>query len=95
MRNIEGKNKQQLAAIRNQGERQLEGIKDQAERQLEAISNYGATNKSQKVKFDGEKNQKAKELVDEVGEISKKINTKSLYAFIQIEYHMILTNLGT
>ena len=61
LKNIEGKNEQHLVAIR-----------DQRERQLEAISNYGATSKSQKIKFDGGKNKKAKELVDEVGEISRK-----------------------
>ena len=86
LKNIEGKNEQQL-----------EAIKDPGQRQLEAISSYGATNKSQKVEFDSEKNQEAKELVDEVKEIEKveKLKTKSLYAVIQMEYHIILTNLGT
>ena len=53
LKNIEGKNEQQL-----------EAIKDQGERQLEAITSCDATNKSQKIEFDNEKNQQAKELVD-------------------------------
>ena len=41
-------------------------MKDRGERQLEAFSSYSATNKSQKIEFDNEKNQEAIELVDEV-----------------------------
>ena len=95
LRNIEGKNEQQLLAIRDQGEIQLEAIKDQGERQLEAISIYDATNKLQKIEFDSNKNQEAKNIVDEVEEMSRKIKTKSLYAFIQVEDHMILIVLET
>ena len=95
LRNIEGKNEQQLLVIRDQGEIQLEAIKDQGERQLEAISNYDATNKLQKIEFDSNKNQEAKNIVDEVEEMSRKIKTKSLYAFIQVEDHMILIVLET
>ena len=65
LKNIEGKNKQQL-----------EAIKDQGEKQLEANSSYGATNKSQKLEFDSEKNEKAKELVHEVKERSRTIKYK-------------------
>ena len=81
LKNIEGKNEQQLVAIRDQGERHLEAIKDQGERQLEAISNYGATNKSQEIKSDGGENQKAKELVNEVEEISRKNKNKKFVCF--------------
>ena len=95
LRNIEGKNEQQLLVIRDQGEIQLEAIKDQGERQLEAISNYDATNKLQKIEFDSNKNQEAKNIDDEVEEMSRKIKTKSLYAFIQVEDHMILIVLET
>ena len=70
MKNIEGKNEQQL-----------EAIKDQGERQLEEISRYDATNKSQKIEFDSEKNQEAKELVDEVKEISRKNKNKKFACF--------------
>ena len=70
LRNIEGKNEQQL-----------EAIKDQQERQLEAISSYGATNKSRKIEFDSEKNQEAKQLADEVKEISRKHKSKKLVCF--------------
>ena len=51
-------------------EQQLEVIKDQGERQLEAFSSYDVTNKSQKIAFGNDKNQEAKELADEVKEIS-------------------------
>ena len=64
LKNIEGKNEQQL-----------EAIKDQGERQLEEISSYVATNKSQKIEFDSEKNQKAKE------EISRKHKNKKFVCF--------------
>ena len=60
LKNIEGKNKQQLVAIKNQGERQLEAIRDQREKQLHAISSYSAANKSHTIEFDNEKNQEAK-----------------------------------
>ena len=59
-KNVESKNKDQLDAI-----------KDQGERQLEAISSYCATNKSQNIEFDNEKNQEAKEMVDEVNNIGR------------------------
>ena len=36
LKNIEGKNKDQLHAIRDQGEKQLDAIKDQGENQLDA-----------------------------------------------------------
>ena len=65
LENIEGKNEQQL-----------EVIKDQGERQLEAFSSYDAKNKSQKIEFGNEKNQEAKELADEVKEISLKNKNK-------------------
>ena len=53
-----------LKNIKGKNEQQLEAIKDQGERQLEAITSCDATNKSQKIEFDNEKNQQAKELVD-------------------------------
>ena len=37
LKNIEGKNKDQLDGIKDQGERQLEAIRDQGEKQLDAI----------------------------------------------------------
>ena len=58
-------------AIKNQGERQLEAIRDQEEKQLNAISSDSATNKSHKIEFCNEINQEAKELVNEVNEISR------------------------
>ena len=60
LKNTEDKNGQQLVAI-----------KDQGKRQLEALTSHGATNKSQKIEFRNEKNQEAKELVDEVSKISR------------------------
>ena len=67
LKNNECKNKEQLDEIKHQGERLLE-----------AISSYGATNKSQKIEFDSEKNQEAKELVHEVKEISRKNKYKKI-----------------
>ena len=37
LKNIEGKNEQQLEAISNQGEKQLDAIKNRREKQLDAI----------------------------------------------------------
>ena len=37
LKNIEGKNEDQLDAIRDQGEKQLDAIKNQGEKQLDAI----------------------------------------------------------
>ena len=70
LKNIEGKNEQQL-----------EATKDQGERQLEALSGYDATNKSQNIEFDIEKNQEAKELVDEIKEISRNNKNKTFACF--------------
>ena len=78
-----------LKNIESKNEQQLEAIKDQGERQLEAITSYGATNNSQKIEFDSERNQEAKELVDEVKEISRKNKNKKFACFLQIEHHMI------
>ena len=61
-----------LKNIESINEQQWEPIKGQGEKQLEAISSYSATNKSQKIESDSEKNQEAKELVDEVKKISRK-----------------------
>ena len=61
LKNIEGKNEQQL-----------EAIKDQGEGQLEAISSYNATKIDQKkkeIEFNNKKNQEAKEIVDDVNKI--------------------------
>ena len=43
MKNIEGKNKEQLGAIKDQGERQLAGIEDQKNKQLDAIEKQKKT----------------------------------------------------
>ena len=81
LKNVESKNDQQLEAIKDQGEKQLETIIDQRERQLDSISSNGATNKSQKIEFDNEKNQEAKELVDEVDKISRENKYKKFMCF--------------
>ena len=70
-----------LKNIESKNEQQLEAIKDRGEKQLEAISSYSATNKSQKVEFDSEKNQEAKELADEVKQISRKNQYKKFVCF--------------
>ena len=81
LKNAESKNEKQSVAIKDQGERRLEAIKDQRERQFEAISIYDATNKSPKIKFDNEKNQEAKEIVDEVNKISRENKYKKFVYF--------------
>ena len=48
---------------------------------FQTISSYDATNKSQKIEFDSEKNQEAKELVDEVKEISSTKKKKKFVHF--------------
>ena len=58
-KNIEGKNEQQLDAI-----------KDQDEKQPDALESHRATNKSHKIEFDNNENQEAKKLVDEVDRMS-------------------------
>ena len=70
LKSFEGKNEQQLVVI-----------KDQGERQLEALSSHGATNKSRKIEFDNEKNQEAKELVDEVSKKSRENKYKKFVCF--------------
>ena len=70
LKNIESKIKQQLEAIKHQGQRQLK-----------AVSSYGATNNLQKLEFDCEKNQEAKEVVDEGKEISRKNKNKKFVCF--------------
>ena len=81
MKNIEGKNEQQLTAIKNQGERQVEAIRYQGEKQLDAMSSYSATIKSHKIESDNEKNQEAKKLVNYVEEISTENKSKKSVCF--------------
>ena len=79
--NIEGKNEQQLVAIKDQGERQLQAIRSKGKKQLDAISSYGARNKSQKIEFEFKKYQKAKELVDEVNKMSRENEYQKFVCF--------------
>ena len=67
LKNIEGKNEQQLEAIRNQGEMQLETIRD-----------FNVTNRPKEIKFSGEKNEEQEALINEIKEIDKKIGVKVL-----------------
>ena len=71
LKNVESKNEQQLVAIKDQGKRQLEAIRDHREKQLDAIKSYSSTNKLHKIEFVDEKNQNAKELVDNIDKISR------------------------
>ena len=76
LENFESKNEQQLEAIKDQGKRQLEAIRDQGERQLDTIKSSTITNKSNKIEFNSEKNQEAKELVNEVYRVVKENKNK-------------------
>ena len=63
LKNVEGKNEQQL-----------EAIKDQGENQLDAIKNYGSKKESfKKLEFPDEKQQEINKLVDELRQINKKL----------------------
>ena len=52
LKNIEGKNEQQLEAIRNQGERQVE--------------DSSVTNRAKEIKFSDEKNEEQEALINEI-----------------------------
>ena len=76
LKNIEGKNEQQLEAIRNQGERQVE--------------DSSVTNRAKEIKFSDEKNEEQEALINEIKKIDRKNSSKSfimvrsnkkLYAF--------------
>ena len=82
MKNIESKTNQQL-----------EAIEDQKEKQLEIISSNTLADGSKRIEFKNKENQKSIELINGVINMAKKIKLKNLYAFIQIEDHMILINL--
>ena len=64
LKNIEGKNEQQLDAI-----------KDHGEKQLDAIKNYGA---KKELEFSDEKNQRAIELINKIKKAGKKVDYKKL-----------------
>ena len=66
LKNIEGKNEQQLEAIRNQGERQLEAIRD-----------FSVTSSPKEIKFSGEENEEQKALINEIKVIDRKSSSKS------------------
>ena len=68
--NIEGKNKDQLDAIKDQGERQLEGI-----------SSYSATNEPHRIEFGDRNNQESRKLVDEIKRINRENKNKKFVCF--------------
>ena len=66
LKNIKGKNEQQLEAIRDQGEKQLDAIK-----------NYGSKKESFKeLAFPDEKQQEINKLADELRQINKKLENE-------------------
>ena len=71
-----------LKNIKGKNEQQLEAIKDQGERQLEAMSSHdGTKKKKKKIELDSEKNQEVKELVNEAKEIRRKHTQKKFACF--------------
>ena len=66
LKNIEGKNEQELEAIRNKGERQLE-----------AIRNFSVTSRPKEIKFSGEKNEEQEALINEIKKMDRKNSSKS------------------
>ena len=70
MKNIKGKNEQQLQAIKNQGKKQSEIIKDQKEEQLDAINDQEGVSI-------GDKNRvKNKSIFETIAEVSKTKNAR-------------------
>ena len=65
LKNIEGKNEQQLEAIRDEGEKQLD-----------AIGKYDV-NRSQRIRFSNEEDKKAVELVGKIDKIIQLNRNKS------------------
>ena len=66
LNNTEGKNEQQLEAIKGQGERQLD-----------IISSYSATNKPHRIEFGNKNNQKVRKLVDKIKRKNKENKNKN------------------
>ena len=66
LKNIGGRNEQQLKVIRNQRERQLEAIRD-----------FSAINRPKEIKFSGEKSEEQKALTKEIKEIKRKNRSKN------------------
>ena len=67
LKNIEGKNEQQLEAIRDQGDRQLEAIKD-----------FSAPSKQKEITFGDEESQESKMLRYEIKKIDRRNRNKKL-----------------
>ena len=82
LKNIEGKNEQQLQAIRDQGERELDML------------GSNISDKSKKIKFICE-NSESVYLLEEVKKMIKENKNKNFYALIQTEGKMILMSLET
>ena len=61
LKNIEGKNEQQLEAIRDQGDRQMEAVKD-----------FSASSKQKEIKFGDGESQESKILRYEIKKIDRK-----------------------
>ena len=88
LKNIEGKNEQQIEAIKNQRRKQLETIKDQKEEQLDAISNQDGVSIGDKNRVKNKsifetivevsKNKNAKNAVEKLEKIDEKINFDKL-----------------
>ena len=81
LKNIEGKNKDQLDAIKDQREKQLEAIKDQGEKQSDAIG----------------KQKKKKELIEKIKrnrKIEKIVFLKDELSTILLDYTMCITRKG-
>ena len=78
LKNIGGRNEQQLEVIRNQRERQLEAIRD-----------FSAINRPKEIKFSGEKSEEQKALTKEIEEINRKNRSKN---FMMVHSNRTLYN---
>ena len=67
---IEGKNEQQLLAIKNQGKKQSETIEDRKEEQLDALSDQEG------ITIDNKNRVKSKSIFETIAEVNKSKNAK-------------------
>ena len=76
LKDIEGKNEEQLTAIKDQGKRQLRLVEDHGKRQLDEIKNNRTDSRLKKISLLSELNQAAKEPLKELIKENNDIDTK-------------------
>ena len=100
LKNIEGKNEQQLDLIRDQGYKQLDLIKDQSNKQLNLIGKINSE-KIKPIEFYDKKNKEAVDLAKKINNAIKKIKklrtkmirNQDLLIIVQMELQIVLTDI--